>query len=576
MSDSVQSPSVLVVTDNTELVSSLIESNTTEHTFQSRESMQIALEEQDLLNNNGIVIFDIDSVDGGKDAAIDQSLKLKQTDPTQVLILVGEPETLAEILKSNIQPLIYRAFNKPIHPNQIFLSFKSAAALHFSLVEKEAAGEDITVVGPEENRTSVGSLAEQRNNKPVIYAAVGVVALAAIAWLLFGGSPETVNETSVVTTEQTTVPNELVGLESDSISKVNKLNQLAATAILEGRYISPRGDNALDYYNQVLSIDAYDNTAYQGKKSVADALRGSFDQRLENAEFDGALDIINGLQSIEPLSTDNDILRKRLEASIAKHVKEIKETGSAEEIDRTAAVLKKIESESAGSKSASAALLKEKTLVAKIDAALDADNLIPPQKDNAYSLVSDALKKNTISNANFEPRIKALSDKLIGASARNLEAEELEEAEKLAALVKRLGVDRKGLAALAKSINTRKAEIAAASSAAADEAAKAEAEAKEPEEVKIIPAKIISRVAPRYPNRALDKGLEGWVDIGFTISIKGEPYNIKVNSSDPEGTFDNAAIKAVKKWRFSPARNEQTGLPVESNVTSTKLQFRIG
>jgi len=96
----------------------------------------------------------------------------------------------------------------------------------------------------------------------------------------------------------------------------------------------------------------------------------------------------------------------------------------------------------------------------------------------------------------------------------------------------------------------------------------------EEEPAKIIPAKIISRAIPRYPNRALSTNIEGWVSVSFDISIRGLPENITILESQPTGTFDRAALKAVKKWRFSPARNEKTGLPVQSKFEPTKLEFK--
>jgi protein TonB len=93
---------------------------------------------------------------------------------------------------------------------------------------------------------------------------------------------------------------------------------------------------------------------------------------------------------------------------------------------------------------------------------------------------------------------------------------------------------------------------------------------------KIIPAKIISREPPRYPGRALKNDVEGWVGLRFKIDTQGVPFAIEVESAEPLGIFDAAAIKSVKKWRFSPARNQDTGLPVQSTYISTKVQFRLG
>ena len=57
---------------------------------------------------------------------------------------------------------------------------------------------------------------------------------------------------------------------------------------------------------------------------------------------------------------------------------------------------------------------------------------------------------------------------------------------------------------------------------------------------------------PRYPRRAEKRGLEGWVEIDFTVNVAGETTNISVIRSEPVEVFDASAIKAVEQWTFEP------------------------
>ena len=575
MSDTNDSVSVLIVSDDSKLVDSLIRNSKDEETIVARDSIDDLFEDDSLLESNAIVIFDIDTGDNTLSGAIDQVLNIKQHDPSQVLILVGESELLAEVLKSNIQPLIYRAFNKPVSPNQVSLAFKSGKVLHTDLLRRKEAGEDISLIGPAENRTSVDSIANERNRSNVVaYGAIGLLALAVFGWLLFGGSSEP--ETTAPVAIETTISDGVEEAEftvSASVQRINELNQLAAAAMLEEKVIAPKGDNALEYYDQVLAIDAYDATAYQGKKAIADRLRASYNTLVNNAEFDRALKVINVLQRIEPLNLDNDSLRKGLEKSIDIHVKKIQQSGTSEEIAKTTAVLEKIESDFEGSKSASDALKAEKRLVTRIDTAIEANNLTPPAKGNAYGLVSESLKSNTVSKANIIPRVESLSSKLLVIANGLVGEKKIGDAEKIAALVKRLNVDKKGLTALTKKISAIKTLAKQNEEKEAEEVA--EKAAAEPVLPKIIPAKIISRASPRYPNRALNKNQEGWVEVNFSVNIKGEPININVKAAEPIGVFDDAALRAVKKWRFSPARNEETGRAVVSDPFTTRVAFKL-
>ncbi|MFT6098533.1 MAG: TonB family protein [Arenicella sp.] len=573
MSDDNIKPSALVISADSSVVEAIIGNNTSDQKFNARESVGVVLSNSDLLQGNGIIIFDIDSADGGVEAAIDQAIKLKQADPTQVLIMVGEKEPLSEILKSNIQPLVYRAFNKPVSPNQIFLAFKSGYALHADLVAKQAAGEDIMTVGPAENKANLDSLAAGRKTNPAIYAGVGVVVLAIVAFLFLGGDDEAAAPVVINSPQQQNT--EVAEDSASTVSITNELNQQASNALLDGRYIAPKGDNALEYYDQVLAIDPYDPTAYEGRKTVAESLRTSYGEQVSSADFDKALETIEALRAIEPLNLANDKLTDELGEAITSHVKDIKENGSAEDIAKTTAVLDRLGDEQAGASSAAAALRAEQVLIANIDDALEKGNLTPPTSGNAYSLVSEALKSNKISKSNSEPRVKALSTGLLKLANAAFDADNTEDTNKYTALIKRLNVDREGLSELTAKVKAKQAAAAALAAETASEAAAPVVEEVKPEPQKIIPAKIISREAPRYPSRALKNSIQGWVQVRFFIDTDGRPADVSVIASEPGDTFDDAATKSVKKWRFSPARNQTTGLAVRSTSISTKVQFRL-
>ena len=56
--------------------------------------------------------------------------------------------------------------------------------------------------------------------------------------------------------------------------------------------------------------------------------------------------------------------------------------------------------------------------------------------------------------------------------------------------------------------------------------------------------------APIYPNRALQRGIEGFVDLAFDITAAGRTSNIRVIQSEPEGVFEKSAVAALKKWKY--------------------------
>ena len=581
MSTENKNVSALVISSDQSVVETIISNKSGDQEFIARESAEDVLSDTGILNSNGIVIYDVDNTNGDTNKAIDQAIKLKQADPTQVLTLVGEKEALADILKSNIQPLVYRAFNKPINANQVMLAFKSAHKLHLELLEKRDAGEDIMSIGSPENRTTIDSLAADRKKNPAIYIGIAIVALLAVGALLFTGGGDDTRNTNIADRPNIIADEILVEDVSETVSRTNELNQFGANALFDGRYVLPKGDNALEYFDQVLEIDPYDTTAYEGRKQVAEALRSRYQESINTAQFETALNAVASLRQIEPLNPNNDQLVENLNKAVLAHASKVQASGTPEEVAATTAVLDKIGDQVAGSKAAAAALKAEQALITRIDKAIESGNIVPPQKGNAYQLISDALKAKKISKINSQPRVKALSANLLALANQSFEEENIEATSKLSALVKRLNVDRPGLKALTTKVQEREATLAAEKAQQEQESgAEDAAEAAPNEEValieepaKIIPAKIISRSAPSYPTRAARREIEGWVNIGFDIDANGEPINVIVLEAEPAGTFDTAAIKSVKKWRFSPARNESTGEAVESTNVSTKVNF---
>ena len=79
-------------------------------------------------------------------------------------------------------------------------------------------------------------------------------------------------------------------------------------------------------------------------------------------------------------------------------------------------------------------------------------------------------------------------------------------------------------------------------------------------------------MAPAYPTRARERGTEGWVDLEFTVATDGTTREAVVRASEPAGTFDRAALDAVKRWRYEP--RVVGGNVVEQRV-ETRLRFRL-
>jgi protein TonB len=80
------------------------------------------------------------------------------------------------------------------------------------------------------------------------------------------------------------------------------------------------------------------------------------------------------------------------------------------------------------------------------------------------------------------------------------------------------------------------------------------------------------RVEPQYPAAAARSGLEGWVQVRFTISIAGSVKDAAVIKSS-NAVFERAALTAVNKWKYQPQM--ANGKPVESPDVKVVVRFRM-
>jgi len=72
-----------------------------------------------------------------------------------------------------------------------------------------------------------------------------------------------------------------------------------------------------------------------------------------------------------------------------------------------------------------------------------------------------------------------------------------------------------------------------------------------------ITRKVKSKVVPVYPELAKRMNLTGVVKVMITVNSNGQVKNAKLVGGHP--VLANAALEAVKKWRFESAAQESSG-----------------
>jgi TonB family protein len=85
-------------------------------------------------------------------------------------------------------------------------------------------------------------------------------------------------------------------------------------------------------------------------------------------------------------------------------------------------------------------------------------------------------------------------------------------------------------------------------------------------------AELIKRIPPEYPDDAVQKGIEGAVDLAFVVSRTGDVQDVTIVHSEPSSIFNRAAIAAVRRWKYQP--RIVNGAPVEAHV-QLRVAFKL-
>ena len=77
----------------------------------------------------------------------------------------------------------------------------------------------------------------------------------------------------------------------------------------------------------------------------------------------------------------------------------------------------------------------------------------------------------------------------------------------------------------------------------------------------------------RYPVSQLNRDIEGFVNIGFSVNPVGEVYDAFVIESEPVGAFEKSALKAIEQFRYKP--RYENGIAVSTTGQSYVFRYEI-
>jgi len=70
--------------------------------------------------------------------------------------------------------------------------------------------------------------------------------------------------------------------------------------------------------------------------------------------------------------------------------------------------------------------------------------------------------------------------------------------------------------------------------------------------------KLIRMVQPQYPQDAMMRGIEGWVEVSLQVSATGDVIAPRVEESSRGRMFNRAALAAVEQWKYQPRSDGST------------------
>jgi len=525
-----------------------------------------------------VVVYDMHIVDNNVSLAKKQIITIKKEDPTRIIIVLGDKRPLLELLKMGIQPIVYRAFSDPLTYSQIVLCLVSATKSNLNLKQREESGENL-IVSVYDDSVSLVEVPKIKN-KSFNYLSIALISFVLIGGVLImviqANEPKTLSSKTV--SINTSVESNSKSIEQSAQNEVlSELSVLASKAESEGRLLMPKKDSALAYYNKMIEIDPYDTNAYEGRKRIINHLERNIPESIAQNEYVIAQEHIRILSGLDPLNKNSTLLSDQLSFTVKARIKKMQMLDNKKKVEELNEVLKSLGETFVESKVALNERQQKQKILLDIDQAISMVNFDLEAQNYAMNLLVDARNNKTISAINVIDRFKVLSLRLFGQANKAIDLQDIDQAKKLLKTLKVLDVHKKNITALEKSIadsQQSNVDVAAIEKKGIDDQKSDFVNSDDKPGLVIMEAKLVERTAPIYPDRAIDRNIEGWVEMSYTVIETGKVTNIEVIDSLPKVIFNRAAVVALSKWTYEAAFNTQTGQAISSDLR-VRLSFKL-
>jgi len=547
---------VVVLSSDPGVLATLREAAGPEHAIWQAPSADSAV---DLLVGGrcSILIADLAALRGDSANLLDQ---LHSQFPELILMATGRRDEEHSVATLVSDGRIYRFLHKPVSPARASLFLQAATRRYNELQNTVQVG------------LTTSKQAATRSKMPLIAAGIVALLIAAAGvafWQFRRSEPEPV------------APPPPVG-ELTPQEQIADYLARGQMAIVTDRLTAPRGNNAVEYFRSVLELQPDNADAQAGLLRVGAALEARVVAALQAGNPAQGATALMTLQHAVPNYPRLDVLRAELLAlsrstrtpiSVAPPPAPVpKQVAPARAREQAPAAL-----ETAPTQTAESETTEAKTPTAEEPPPQPAANAATAAGPSAAEL--DAVAKLRGRGVLLEPPGNNAYEQLLALRTKYPDSSDVRAEQQQLAFA---FLERTRTALAAGDVNTAHAFLSRVDSLVPNMAATkalqgqlATAQQQRSFNTNIVQAATLKRVRevpPVYPREAERQGTRGWVDVEFTIAPDGSTQDVVVRNSQPQRTFDQAAVDAVKRWRFEPVVRNGAAVPQRAAM---RIRFEL-
>lgn len=320
--------------------------------------------------------------------------------------------------------------------------------------------------------------------------------------------------------------------------------RMAQLALDAGMLVEPEEYSAWTLFRRALEQDPENEAARAGLEEIATELLRRANAAVEQGRFDDARETVTRIRDAIPVHTGANDLAIRID-SLSRRTAELR-SAPAETPEETAETAEQLQAAAPAQAPAEAA---EPAEAAAPEPEPQVDPILSPHESFAAALADNSLltpvgasaKDHLGAMRRIDPAHEltreassALFTAFIDRARQAVVEMDTASAETWLDEADALDVDTATVTALREELRGRLIEI---------------------ESARRVPAsalEILTYAAPEYPVRALERAIEGWVDVEFVVARDGSTRDIVVIDSSHSAYFRREAVNAIEQWRFAP------------------------